>query len=35
MRSKILSYEQAGRNTQDGISLTQTAEGASKRRATC
>jgi flagellin len=28
MRSKILSYEQSGRNTQDGISLTQTAEGA-------
>lgn len=28
MRSKIRSYDQAGRNTQDGISLTQTAEGA-------
>jgi flagellin len=28
MRSKIRSFEQAGRNTQDGISLTQTAEGA-------
>jgi flagellin len=28
LRSKILSYGQSGRNTQDGISLVQTAEGA-------
>ena len=28
MRSEIVSMAQAGRNTQDGISLTQTAEGA-------
>jgi flagellin len=28
MRSQIRSYEVAGRNAQDGISLTQTAEGA-------
>ena len=28
LRSKILSFEQSGRNTQDGISLVQTAEGA-------
>lgn len=28
MRSKILSYGQSSRNTQDGISLVQTAEGA-------
>jgi flagellin len=28
MRAKIKSYEQSGRNAQDGISLVQTAEGA-------
>jgi len=28
LRSKIRSFDQAGRNAQDGISLTQTAEGA-------
>jgi flagellin len=28
MRSQIRSYEQAGRNAQDGVSLVQTAEGA-------